>query len=130
MSKSVYYPADTIDAGGNVYPTVGENIRYGEKNSNYFGLKWKKATITLNNGVITESGIVGAAIFGENRDQIIFDKPITIINFNVTFLEKNTNMKWKPLPQLKIYQDGGFYIVNTPETYRGLLMEFQYRELK
>lgn len=130
MSKSAYYPADYIDSAGNVYPTVGENIRHGEKNSDYFGLKWKKATIMINNGVITQSGIAGAAIFGENKDQISFDKPIAIINFNVVFLEKNVDMKWKPLPQLKIYQNGGLYIVNVPESYRGLLMEFQYRELE
>ena len=26
MSKSVYYPADTFDTDGNVYPTIGEKI--------------------------------------------------------------------------------------------------------
>lgn len=26
--------------------------------------------------------------------------------------------------------NGGVYIINVPETYNGLLIEFQYRELK
>lgn len=130
MSKSAYYPPDYIDSAGNVYPTVGENIRHGEKNINYFGLNWKKATIMVNNGVLTESGITGASIVGTNRDQIGFNSPITITNFNVAFLEKNPDIQWKPLPALGVFSNGGMYITNVPETYIGLLIEFQYRELK
>ena len=55
------------------------------KNINHFGLEWKKATITVNSGVITS--------IGNNRDQIGFDKAITIINFNVTF-RKNPDNQW------------------------------------
>lgn len=36
MSKQFQYPSDTTDANGNVFPTVGEMIRNGEKN--YSGL--------------------------------------------------------------------------------------------
>lgn len=32
MSKQIQYPSDTVDASGNVFPTVGEMIRNGEKN--------------------------------------------------------------------------------------------------
>lgn len=33
MSAKTFYPADNVDANGNVHPTVGENIRNGANSS-------------------------------------------------------------------------------------------------
>lgn len=35
MAKQIEYPADTVDATGKVWRTVGENIRNGSKSSEY-----------------------------------------------------------------------------------------------
>ena len=47
MSDSTIYPADTVDVYGNVWPTVGENIRNG-----LFG-KLKAGKININGKNIT-----------------------------------------------------------------------------
>lgn len=130
MSKSAYYPADYIDSAGNVYPTVGENIRSGEKNTNYFGLNWKKTTIMINNGTVTESGETGAYIGGESKDILLFNKTITIINLQCAILEKNPNLSHTQPPTLSIKGDGSSYITHVPVSYHKLFIEFQYRELK
>lgn len=49
MSDCKIYPADTVDIYGNVWPTVGENIRNG-----MFG-KLKVAKININGGNINSS---------------------------------------------------------------------------
>lgn len=48
MSDCKIYPADTVDIYGNVWPTVGENIRNG-----MFGVELKQGVIDLNNGIVT-----------------------------------------------------------------------------
>lgn len=47
------YPADTVDIYGNVWPTVGENIRNG-----IFGENAKVGYVNINNGVVTSPNFI------------------------------------------------------------------------
>lgn len=129
MSKSTYYPADYIDSAGNVYPTVGENIRYGQKANKHFGLNWKTGSIMLREGVLTESGVTGAS-FNSDNNAIYFTSPISITDFNVAVIEKSPGVAGKTVPVLGIDSDGGCYISGVDAGYKAILFEFEYRELK
>lgn len=129
MSKSAYYPADYIDSAGNVYPTVGENIRYGKKANKHFGLNWKTGSITLREGVLTESGVTGAS-FNSDDNAIYFTSPISITDFNVAVIEKSPGVSGKAAPVLGIDSAGGCYISGVDAGYKAILFEFEYRELK
>lgn len=50
MSDCKIYPADTVDIYGNVWQTVGENIRNG-----LFGENVKVGYVNINNGNITSN---------------------------------------------------------------------------
>lgn len=128
MSKSAYYPADYIDSAGNVYPTVGENIRYGQKANKHFGLNWKTGSIMLREGVLTESGITGAS-FNSDNNAIYFTSPISITDFNVAVIEKSPGVAGKAIPVLGIDSVGGCYISGVDAGYKAILFEFEYREL-
>ena len=52
ISDCKIYPADTVDIYGNVWSTVGENIRNG-----LFGRKIKTGKISINNGKITSQDL-------------------------------------------------------------------------
>lgn len=128
MSKSTYYPADYIDSAGNVYPTVGENIRYGQKANKHFGLNWKTGSIMLREGVLTESGVTGAS-FNTDNNAIYFSSPISITDFNVAVIEKSPGVAGKAIPVLGIDSAGGCYISGVDASYKAILFEFEYREL-
>lgn len=128
MSKSTYYPADYIDSAGNVYPTVGENIRYGQKANKHFGLNWKTGSIMLREGVLTESGVAGAS-FNTDNNAIYFSSPISITDFNVAVIEKSPGVAGKAIPVLGIDSAGGCYISGVDADYKAILFEFEYREL-
>lgn len=128
MSDSVYYPADYIDSAGNVYPTVGENIRYGQKVNKHFGLNWKTGSIMLREGVLTESGVTGAS-FNSDNNAIYFTSPISITDFNVAVIEKSPGVAGKAIPVLGIDSAGGCYISGVDDGYKAILFEFEYREL-
>ena len=128
MSKSTYYPADYIDSAGNVYPTVGENIRYGQKANKHFGLNWKTGSIMLREGVLTESGVTGAS-FNTDNNAIYFSSPISITDFNVAVIEKSPGVAGKAIPVLGIDSAGGCYISDVDAGYKAILFEFEYREL-
>ena len=57
MSGCKNYPADTVDIYGNVWPTVGENIRNG-----ILG-KIKAAKISINRGEVTSKELKIGDIF-------------------------------------------------------------------
>lgn len=128
MFDDVYYPADYIDSAGNVYPTVGENIRYGKKNNNHLGLNWKTGSIMLREGVLTEMGVTGAS-FNSDNNAIYFNSPISITDFNVAVIEKSPGMAGKTIPVLGIDSDGGCYISGVGTSYKAILFEFEYREM-
>lgn len=128
MSKSTYYPADYIDSAGNVFPTVGENIRYGQKANKHFGLNWKTGSIMLREGVLTESGVAGAS-FNTDSNAIYFSIPISITDFNVAVIEKSPGVDGKAIPVLGIDSKGGCYISGVDAGYKAILFEFEYREL-
>ena len=71
MSDCKTYPADTVDIYGNVWPSVGENIRNG-----IFG-KLKVAKIKIDGTNITSSDLEISNI--EEHDFIINKKGIFII---------------------------------------------------
>ena len=129
MSKSTYYPADCVDSAGNIYPTVGENIRYGQKAKEHFGLNWKIGSIMLREGVLTESGVTGAS-FNRDNNSIHFTNPISITDFNVAVIEKSPGVAGKAVPVLGIDSAGGCYISGVDAGYKAILFEFEYRELK
>lgn len=129
MSNTVYYPADYIDTAGNVFPTVGENIRHGQKINNHFGLAWKTGTIMLREGVLTESGVTGAS-FNNDNNAIYFTNPISITDFNVAIIEKSAGVAGRGIPVLGIDSAGGCYISGVSSDYKAILFEFEYRELK
>lgn len=129
MNKSTYYPADYIDSAGNVYPTVGENIRYGQKANKHFGLNWKTGSIMLREGVLTERGVTGAS-FNSDNNAIYFTSPISITDFNVAVIEKSPGVAGKAVPVLDIDNAGGCYISGVDAGYKAILFEFVYRELK
>lgn len=128
MNKSTYYPADYIDSAGNVYPTVGENIRYGQKANKHFGLNWKTGSIMLREGVLTESGVAGAS-FNTDNNAIYFSSPISITDFNVAVIEKSPGVAGKAIPVLGIDSVGGCYISGVDAGYKAILFEFEYRKL-
>lgn len=128
MSDSVYYPADYIDSAGNVYPTIAENIRYGQKVNKHFGLNWKTGSIMLREGVLTESGVTGAS-FNSNNNAIYFTSPISITDFNVAVIEKSPGVAGKTIPVLGVDSAGGCYISGVYAGYKAILFEFEYREL-
>lgn len=53
MSDCKIYPADTVDIYGNVWPTVGENIRNG-----MFGENVKVGYVNINKGNITSKDFI------------------------------------------------------------------------
>ena len=128
MFDDVYYPADYIDSAGNVYPTVGENIRYGKKNNNHLGLNWKTGSIMLREGTLTESGVTGAS-FNSDNNAIYFTSPISITDFNVAVIEKSPGVAGKTIPVLGVDSAGGCYISGVDAGYKAILFEFEYREL-
>ena len=71
MSDCKVYPADTVDIYGNVWPTVGENIRNG-----IFG-KLKVAKIKIDGKNITSSDLKVSSI--QELDFTIDKKAIFII---------------------------------------------------
>lgn len=50
MSDCKIYPADTVDIYGNVWPTVGENIRHS-----LFGKNMQVGLVNINKGNITST---------------------------------------------------------------------------
>ena len=57
MAKQIEWPADTVDANGRVWPTVGENIRAGAKNI--------ELTDSLFKSIFNRLYPVGYTYFGE-----------------------------------------------------------------
>lgn len=128
MSNTVIYPADNVDATGKAWGSVGENIRYGQKVNNHFGLKWNTGTIMLHEGVLTASGVDGASLNVENK-AIFFTYPISITDFNVAILEKSSDASNTTIPTLGIDSAGGNYIANISDKFKAILFEFEYRRL-
>lgn len=128
MSDIVYYPSDYIDSAGNAYPTIGENIRYGQKTNKHLGLNWKIGSIMLREGVLTESGVTGAS-FNSDNNAIYFTNPISITDFNVAVIEKSPEVAGKDIPVLGIDSAGGSYISGVDAGYKAILFEFEYMEL-
>lgn len=128
MSNTVIYPADNVDATGKAWGSVGENIRYGQKVNNHFGLKWNTGTIMLHEGVLTASGVDGASLNVENK-AIFFTYPISITDFNVAILEKSPDASNTTIPTLAIDSAGGNYIANISDKFKAILFEFEYRRL-
>lgn len=70
MSKQVQYPNDRVDASGKLWPTVGENIRYGQNFIKDFIVDI--LTITFNVDGISYSSEMGIK-YNITRAQIVSD---------------------------------------------------------
>ena len=90
MSDCKIYPADTVDIYGNVWPTLGENIRNG-----IFG-KLKEGKIKINKKNITSSDFEISNI--EDLKFVINKKAILVlvdkvyessVSIRITYFQKN-----------------------------------------
>ena len=80
MSDCKAYPVDTVDIYGNVWPTVGENIRYG-----LIGMKVKRGFIKISKGEVTSSDFIISKIlekeFHINKIAILIFPIINNMNY-------------------------------------------------
>ena len=95
MSDCKVYPADTVDIYGNVWPTVGENIRNG-----IFG-KLKVAKIKIDGKNITSSDLKVSSI--QEKDFTIDKKAIFIIVDKV----------YRPIGNIRIFYFDRFSVISS-----------------
>lgn len=74
MSDCKIYPADTVDISGNVWPTVGENIRNG-----MFGENVKVGYVNIDNGKITSNDFNISTV---SNSYFVIEDVIAIIVFS------------------------------------------------
>ena len=92
MSDCKTYPADTVDISGNVWETVGENIRNG-----LFGENVKVGYVNIDKGKITSTDFIISTIdsahFRINNIQcfLAFTENITNGNLNISFINYATD---------------------------------------
>ena len=127
MSNSIIYPSDIVDSAGTVWPTVGENIRHGAKAFNYFGLDWKKATVMISSGVVTQSGITDLHLVGANSDVLTTTIPIAITNLYSAITKPDATLVGTSMPRVFIGTNGGCCIYLYSTKYNSILLEFMYR---
>ena len=90
MSDSTIYPADTVDIYGNVWPTVGENIRNG-----IFGkLKWGKIKINKKNITSSDfkiSNIEDAKFVINKKAILVFVDKVyeSSVSIRIVYFQKN-----------------------------------------
>ena len=86
MSDCKIYPADTVDIYGNVWQTVGENIRNG-----IFGENVKVGHVHINKGNITSPDLNIAGVSTNNftilkiRCLLVFTESIETGGINISF---------------------------------------------
>lgn len=73
MSDCKIYPADTVDIYGNVWPSVGENIRKG-----IFGENVKVGYVNIDNGNITSNDFNISSV---SRDYFVVENVTAILVF-------------------------------------------------
>ena len=73
MSDCKTYPADTVDIYGNVWPSVGENIRNG-----IFGENVKVGYVNIDNGKITSNDFNISTV---SRDYFVIEDVTAILVF-------------------------------------------------
>lgn len=92
MNRQKQYLADNVDAKGNVFPTVGENIRFGSNGSNSPGYPIESLTnfrllkIDVDNaGIVTlsEDINVDRASDSDNKIQSIIFRGYSGNNYNI-----------------------------------------------
>ena len=86
MSDCKAYPSDTVDIYGNVWPTVGENIRNG-----IFGENVKVGYVHINKGNITSPDLTIAGVSKNNftilkiNCLLVFTESIETGGINISF---------------------------------------------
>ena len=73
MSDCKIYPADTVDIYGNVWPSVGENIRNG-----IFGENVKVGYVNIDKGKITSNDFNISSV---SRDYFVMEDVTAILVF-------------------------------------------------
>ena len=91
MSDCKIYPADTVDVYGNVWPTVGENIRNG-----IFGENVKVGYVNINKGNVTSTDFIISKtydfIFKIKKANCMLIIPLNITRGGVTFSIFNSSV--------------------------------------
>ena len=90
MSDCKIYPADTVDIYGNVWPSVGENIRNG-----MFGENVKVGYVNINNGEVTSPNFIISntytSSFKIENIRVFSAFPENIENGNLNISIENSN---------------------------------------
>ena len=90
MSDCKIYQADTVDIYGNVYPTVGENIRNG-----MFGENVKVGYVNINNGIVTSPNFIISNTYSSSfkieNIRVFSAFPENIENGNLNISIENSN---------------------------------------
>ena len=68
MSDCKIYPADTVDIYGNVWPSVGENIRNG-----IFGENVKVGYVNINKGAVIIQGNADEKVLNESNQKLTYN---------------------------------------------------------
>ena len=90
MSDCKIYPADTVDIYGNVWPSVGENIRNG-----IFGENVKVGYVNINNGNVASPNFIISntytSSFKIENIRVFSAFPENIENGNLNISIENSN---------------------------------------
>ena len=90
MSDCKIYPADAVDIYGNVWPSVGENIRNG-----MFGENVKVGYVNINNGDVTSPNFIISntytSSFKIENIRVFSAFPENIENGNLNISIENSN---------------------------------------
>ena len=114
MSDCKIYPADTVDIYGNVWPTVGENIRNG-----LFGFKVNRGFIKINNNEVTSTDFLVYKIL---EKEFHIDK-IAILTFPVLNTGSYVNFSLRVSPN-----DSTAFVSSNPLNKLNCTLEVIYLE--
>ena len=103
MSDCKTYPADTVDIYGNVWQTVGENIRNG-----LFGENVKVGYVNIDEGKITSNDFNISTV---SRDYFVIENVTAIFVFTEIITGGTLNITFENLPYFcKIHNNPDFSI--------------------
>ena len=101
MSDCKVYPSDTVDIYGNVWPTVGENIRNG-----IFGENVKVGYVNIDRGKITSNDFNISTV---SRDYFVIESVTAILVFTESITGGLLNITFENLAYFcKIHNNPDF----------------------
>lgn len=87
MSDCKIYPADTVDISGNVWETVGENIRNG-----IFGENVKAGYVNIDKGNITSTNFIDIDIDKTDKTNFVIQNINCFLAFAESITEGGLNI--------------------------------------